>query len=201
VDNNAEPGTRDEIARTNARLVVEPEQGLGHGFRRALNEATGELVITLEVDGTYRPSDILKLLAYSDDFDVVCGTRTAALMIGEGSEMGALTRWSNVIYAKMIEVLFNTASLTDVGCIFRLTRRAVWKRIADRPMDGGWAFNLDWMLHMARARVRFIEIPVNFLPRTGSAVGAGASKLVAARIALRMLLVILKHRLNITKRD
>ena len=91
VDNNAEPGTREEIARTRARCVREPRQGLGHGFRRALDEATGDLLVTIEVDGTYRPSDLLKLLVYSDDFDVVCGTRTAALLIREGSEMGALT--------------------------------------------------------------------------------------------------------------
>jgi glycosyltransferase involved in cell wall biosynthesis len=199
VDNNAEPGTREELARTRAKRVVEPRQGLGHGFQRALREASGDLIVTLEVDGTYRPSDVLKLLAYSDDFDVVCGTRTAALMIREGSDMGALTRWSNVLYAKLVEVLFNTANLTDVGCIFRLMKRSAWERIRDLPMDGGWAFNLDWMLHVVRSRVRFIEVPVNFLPRAGHSVGAAHSRLHAARIALRMFVIILKHRLGLVR--
>lgn len=198
VDNNAEEGTKEEIARTRAKYVVEPRQGLGNGFQRALREATGDIIVTLEVDGTYTPSDIFKLLAYSDDFAVVCGTRTAALMIGEGSEMGAITRWSNVIYAKLVEVLFNTANMTDVGCIFRLMKRPAWERIQHRPMDPGWAFNIDWMLHIVRSRIPFIEIPVNFLPRVGQAVGAGAGKLKSAKIAFRMLGIILKHRFNLT---
>jgi glycosyltransferase involved in cell wall biosynthesis len=199
VDNNAEEGTKSEILRTRAKLFVETKQGLGHGFQRALAEATGDILVTIEVDGTYRPSDLIKLLAYSDDFDVVCGTRTASLLIGEGAEMGFLTRWVNVLYAKGIEVLFNTSSLTDVGCIFRLMKRRAYERIEDRPMDGGWAFNLDWMLHIVRTPIRFIEIPVNFLPRSGQAVGAGQSTWMAARIALRMLRLILKHRLNLVK--
>jgi len=197
VDNNAEAGTKEEIALTRAKSVLGLDKAPGKGSHRAPREATGDIIVTLEVDGTYVPSDILKLLTYSDDFDVVCGTRTAALMIREGSEMGALTRWSNVIYAKLVEVLFNTGSMTDVGCIFRLMRRSAWERIQDLPMDGGWAFNLDWMLQIVRSRTRFIEIPVNFLPRTGQAVGAGAGRLKSASIALRMLGVILRHRLGI----
>ena len=155
------------------------------------------IIITIEVDGTYRPSDVVKLLAHSDDFEVVCGTRTDPLLIGKDSEMDFLKRSSNLIYAKLIEVLFNTAKLTDVGCIFRLIKRSAYERIKDRPMDGGWAFAVDWMLHMVRTGIHFIEVPINFLPRTGEAVGAGKNRLMAARIALRMLGVIFRHRVNL----
>jgi glycosyltransferase involved in cell wall biosynthesis len=199
VDNNAEPGTKEEIAKTRATYVFEPRQGLGHGFRTALRSATGDILITIEVDGTYSPNDVHKLLAYSDDFEVVCGTRTASLMIREGSEMTFVTRWPNVIYAKIIEVLFNTAHLSDVGCIYRLIKRAAWRRMEGQAMDGGWAFNLDWMLHIARRRIRFVEIPVNFMPRTGTSVGAGKSTAAAARIALRMLFFIVRHRFNLIR--
>jgi glycosyltransferase involved in cell wall biosynthesis len=199
VDNNAEPGTKEEIAKTRATYVFEPRQGLGHGFHTALSTATGDILITIEVDGTYTPNDVHKLLAYSDDFEAVCGTRTATLMIREGSEMTFFTRWPNVLYAKAIEILFNTGHLSDVGCIYRLIKRPVWKRLEHQVMDSGWAFNLDWMLHMARRKIRFVEIPVNFLPRTGQSVGAGKSKLTAAKIALRMLGFILRHRFNVIK--
>src|SRR3990172_7389990 len=113
VDNNAEEGTKSEILRTEAKYFLETRQGLGYGFQRALAEATGDILVTIEVDGTYRPSDLVKLLAYSDDFDVVCGTRTASLLIGEGAAMVFLTLWVKVLYAKAIEVMFNTSSLTD----------------------------------------------------------------------------------------
>ena len=197
MDNNAEQGTKSEILKTRAKYVLEPRQGIGYGLQRGLLEASGDIIITIEVDGTYRPGDVVKLLAPSDDFEVVCGTRTDPLLIGKGSEMDFLKRSSNLIYAKLIEVLFNTAKLTDVGCVFRLIKRPAYERIKDRPMDGGWAFAVDWMLHMVRTGIHFIEVPINFLPRTGEAVGAGKNRLMPARIALRMLGFIFRHRVNL----
>jgi len=44
IDNNAQPGTADEVAKTRARLVHEPQQGYGHATRRGLLEARGELM-------------------------------------------------------------------------------------------------------------------------------------------------------------
>ena len=36
VNNNAEEGTAEEVALTNARQVFEPKQGYGHAIRRGL---------------------------------------------------------------------------------------------------------------------------------------------------------------------
>jgi glycosyltransferase involved in cell wall biosynthesis len=200
VDNNAVEGTKEEIEKTRARRVVEPRQGLGYGYKRALDEATGDIIITTEVDGTYDPKDIMKLLAYSDDFDVVCGTRTASFMIREGADMGFSTRWANVVYAKFIEILFNTSNLTDVGCIYRLTSKRAWDKIKHSKMDTGWAFNLDWMLFVIRNKIKYVEVPVNFLPRVGESVGAAQSTWKAAKIAIRMMGFIVRHRFNIIKK-
>src|SRR3954447_3203077 len=71
IDNNAEPGTQDEVARTEARLVEEPRQGYGHATRRGLLEATGDLIVLAEPDGTFLAEDVIKLLVYSGECDVV----------------------------------------------------------------------------------------------------------------------------------
>src|SRR4051794_23576402 len=76
VNNNAAEGTDVEVLRTSARLVHEPQQGYGHAIRRGFREVTGDLIIVAEPDGTFRGHDVAKLLAYSDDCDVVYGTRT-----------------------------------------------------------------------------------------------------------------------------
>ena len=81
VDNNAQEGTAGEVAKTAARLVSEPQQGYGHATRRGLLEARGDLIVLAEPDGTFLPSDIAKLLVYSDECDVVFGTRTTREMI------------------------------------------------------------------------------------------------------------------------
>src|SRR4051812_29372533 len=64
VDNNARPPTREEVAKTRARLVHETKQGYGHAIMRGLMEATGDLIVMCEADGTFAASDIRKFLLY-----------------------------------------------------------------------------------------------------------------------------------------
>lgn len=193
VDNNAKEGTKEEIKKTKAKYFLETKQGIGHGYQRALKEATGDIIITTEVDGTYEPKDIFKLLAYSDDFDVVCGTRTTSILIGEGANMGFMMKWANWLFAKMLEVLFYTTSLSDVGCIYRLMSRRAYNKIKNAPFDGGTSFNLDWMLFIIRNEINFIEVPVRFLKRTGESMGAG-TKWKAFKVAVKMFFRMMKHR-------
>src|SRR3989338_9108654 len=71
VDNNAEPGSNEEIQKTRARLIIEKKQGQGFGLRAGMREATGYYIILSEGDGTYAPHDISKFLAYGEEFPVV----------------------------------------------------------------------------------------------------------------------------------
>src|ERR1044071_10299357 len=71
VNNNAAPGTSEEVAQTRAREVIETKQGYGWASRRGLREARGDLLVLAEPDGTFLPSDVVKLLAYSEDCDAV----------------------------------------------------------------------------------------------------------------------------------
>src|SRR5689334_914089 len=88
VDNNSTDGTRDRAIAAGARVVHEPRQGYGHALRRGLREADSEYVVLAEPDGTFVGRDVLKLLAYADDFDLVLGTRTTRELIWHGANMG-----------------------------------------------------------------------------------------------------------------
>src|SRR4029079_14861810 len=88
-----------------------------------LQEARGDLLVLTEPDGTFLPADIVKLLAYSDDCDAVFGTRTARDVIWRGANRGAFLKWGNWAAAKLVEALFNTSHLSDVGCTYRLITR------------------------------------------------------------------------------
>jgi len=129
VDNNAAKGTKEEILKTKAKYFKETNQGFGHGYQRALKEATGDLIIMTEPDGTFAANDIFKLLAYCDDFDVVFGTRTTSIMIGDGANMGFFMKWGNFFVAKIAEVLFGTVQITDVGCTYRLIKKETLRKI------------------------------------------------------------------------
>jgi glycosyltransferase involved in cell wall biosynthesis len=193
VDNNAETGTAEEVARTRARLVHEPRQGYGHATRRGLLEASGELIVVAEPDGTFLAKDILKLLVYSSECDVVFGTRTTRELIWAGANMARFLRWGNWAVAKLIEALYNTSHLSDVGCTYRLLRADTAKRVAETMRVGGNHAGVEIMLLAIISGARFVEVPVNYLPRVGaSSVTGHPAK--AVRVGLQMIALVLRLR-------
>jgi len=133
------------------------------------------------------------LLAYSEDFDAVLGTRTTSVLIWKGSNMGILLKWGNWAVAKMLELLFNTTTLTDVGCTMRLIRRRKLTKIIDKFTVGGSHFGVEMMLLIILNNIRFIEIPVNYRPRVGRSSVTG-SALKAFSLGVTMIWTILKYR-------
>jgi glycosyltransferase involved in cell wall biosynthesis len=195
VDNNAEPGTHAAVAATAAREVHEPRQGYGFATRRGLEEATGDLIVLCEPDGTFIPDDIFKLLVYSDDCDVVFGTRTTRELLWQGANMGFLLKWGNWGLAKVIEVVFNTSHLSDVGCTYRLLRREALEKVRDRFTVGSEHFGPELMLLCITSGLRTVEVPVNYLPRVGVSSVTG-SRGKAIRLGARMAVHILGFRLR-----
>src|SRR5258706_15579601 len=76
INNNSKDHTAERAAAAGARVVTETTQGYGAALRRGLRDATGDYIILAEPDGTFIGADVVKLLAYAGDFDMVCGTRT-----------------------------------------------------------------------------------------------------------------------------
>lgn len=199
IDNNAQPGTREEVAKTRARLVHEPEQGYGHATRRGLLEARGDLIVLAEPDGTFRPEDILKLLVYSTECDAVFGTRTTRELIWHGANMAFLLRWGNWGVAKLIELLFNTSHLSDVGCTYKLLRKETARYVAARMRVGGSHCGPEIMLLTIFSGGRFVEVPVNYLPRVGTSSVTGRP-VKAALVGLQMIALVLRFRLSAPRR-
>jgi glycosyltransferase involved in cell wall biosynthesis len=195
VNNNAQEGTVGEVERTSARQVFESRQGYGHASRRGLEEAEGDLIVLAEPDGTFIPSDIFKLLVFSDHCDAVFGTRTTRELIWHGANMEWFLRWGNWSVAKLIEALFNTAHLSDVGCTYRLFSRELALEIAQRMRIGGNHAGPEMMLLAVTSGARFVEIPVNYLPRVGTSSATG-KPLTAIAIGLRMIGLILRFRIR-----
>ena len=199
VNNNAEHGTSAEVAKTSAREVTETSQGYGHAIRRGLSEATGDLIVLAEPDGTFLGSDIVKLLAYSEECDVVLGTRTTNELIWEGANMGAFLKWGNWAVAKMVEAIFNTSHLSDIGCTYRLMNRDTAEFLARNMTVGGSHAGPEMLMLTITSGRRFVEIPVNYLPRVGTSSVTG-EPVVAIRLGLRMIAFILRARLRSGRR-
>ena len=195
VNNNAATGTSEQVSGTGAVEVFEPRQGYGAAIRRGFKEATGDYIMVAEPDGTFRGKDIFKMLAYAGDFDVVYGSRTVKELIWKGANMGIFLKWGNYAVAKLMEFLFNTTSLTDVGCTMRCINRAALKHIEPYFTVDGSFFGPEMMIISALVKMRIIQIPVNYTKRVGSSSVTG-NKWVAFTLGLRMIRMILEYRIK-----
>lgn len=195
VNNNAAAGTSEEVARTAAREVYETRQGYGAAIRRGLVESDADLVAVCEPDGTFHPADLHKLLAFSSDCDVVFGSRTVDTFIWEGANMGLFLRWGNWAVAKLLEVLYNTTYLSDVGCTFRVMNRSAAAAVLAHAESEGSFFGLEMMIVVIIAKRRFVQVPVNYKERTGVSSVTGDMR-KAVILGLQMIRTILRYRLR-----
>ena len=194
VDNNSRDRTAEGAAAAGARVVVESAQGYGHALRRGLREATGDLIIMAEPDGTFIGRDVLKLLAYSNDFDMVCGTRTTRELVWAQANMGWFLRIGNLTVAKLLQVLFGGPSLSDCGCTLRLTHKRAVDVIVDDLTVGGSHFLPEMVILALRRKLKVIEIPVNYRGRVGESKITGTMK-GTLKTGFRMVALILRSRL------
>lgn len=193
VNNNAEPGTDEEVKKTKARLVYQPKQGYGWAFRKGIEEAAGDLVVLCEPDSTYTGKDLGKFLEYSKDFDAVFGTRTNTSTIAAGSDMRPLRRFGNVVYGKIIQFLFGTTSLTEIGCTYKLFRKEALHKITPFFTTTNPLFATELILLSSLHGLKFVEIPVHYGNRVGqSTIISGWTKLI--KWAYKLLVFVVGYR-------
>jgi glycosyltransferase involved in cell wall biosynthesis len=193
VNNNAEPGTTEEVAGTAAREVIEPRQGYGAAIQRGISECRADLICVCEPDGTFDPDDLWKLVAYARDFDFVYGSRTVRDFIWDGANMGRFLRWGNWAVAKLIEMLFNTSSLSDVGCTMRVARGDALRRLQPHFTVHDGAFGPEMMLLSIVGGWRVVQVPVNYRARRGVP-GTTDSFRKALQIGVQMIDLVLRYR-------
>jgi glycosyltransferase involved in cell wall biosynthesis len=200
VNNNAAPGTSEELRGTGAREIFETRQGYGYALLRGIDECDADLIVLSEPDGTFSGHDLIKLLSYSDDVPVVFGTRTSQNFIWTGANMGRFLRWGNWAVAKMTELLFNTTILTDMGCTYRLFHQDALRLIRPHLTIGGSHFGPQLLMEVVAHGIPFVEIPVNYRTRVGESSVTG-DLWKAFRLGVRMIGLVLGYRFGLHKRS
>ncbi len=196
IDNNATFDVLKTTAGTSAKVVPEVKQGYGAAIQKGLRVAKGDLIVICEPDGTFVANDIFKLLSYSKEFQFVIGTRTVQELIWEGANMGFLLKWGNYVVAKLVQFLFNTVSLSDVGCTYRIIHKKALEKIRRQFRANGGDFSLEMMVLACKNNLSIIQIPVNYKERpTGESTYSGTLG-KALKLGTRMIIDIITIKLR-----
>lgn len=152
------------------------KEGLGPAylvaFRRALAEGA-ELVLEMDADLSHDPRDVPRLVAATDEADLVIGSRYVA---GGGvANWGAIRRAvsrAGCVYAQA----WLGFGVRDSTSGFKVFRRAVLETIdLDAIRTRGYAFQIETAYRANRAGFRVTEVPITFVDRK-----AGRSKMSRA---------------------
>ena len=165
VDNGSKDRTAEVASAAGARVVKEPIPGYGRAFRAGLRSISPEceIVVFLDGDGSDCPERMDRLVKpiIEGTADFVIGSRT------RGSRERGSMNFHQVIAGYMIgfmlRILYGVRS-TDMGP-FRAIRRDTLDRLNLREETYGWP--LEMQMRAARARVRTMEVPVDYRRRAG----------------------------------
>lgn len=198
VDNSSADRTAEVAAEAGARVETVSLQGYGDTIRHGLAHASGDILIIVEADCSFRARDLGKMLEYLKDADMVVGTRTTREMVEQGTNMRGPVRWGNVIVAKLVEVLWwgRQPRFTDVGCTYRALWREAYARVEPLLRGVGPELSPELMIAALQARLRVIEVPVSYHRRLGGESKHSANYLHISKTALRMLRTIARMRLE-----
>lgn len=194
VDDNSPDGTGAVVrslasgpGRDRVYLLSRPNKaGLGpaysHGFGHVRQLGAYDVVVQMDADGSHATADVDRLVAATDDADLVIGSRYVP---GGGSQGLSRPRWllsrGGNAYARLVLGI----GVHDVTGGFKAWSTDLLDRVD--PVSAacdGYGFQIELTLRATRLGARVVEIPIEFAPRR-----AGTSKMTGKVAAEALALV------------
>jgi glycosyltransferase involved in cell wall biosynthesis len=182
----------DELLTQSSSIRVirlDRNHGQTAAFDAGFRQARGKLIATMDGDLQYDPNDFLKLLSYSDRYDLVCGRRQAR-------HDHVIRRWSSTIANRVRNWVVHDG-ISDTGCSLKVFNKAVVIRI---PLFKNMHRFFPALAQMYGFTVA--EVPVQHFPRAHgmSKYGVG-NRLFAGLYDLFAVRWMQKRCLNYTMRE
>lgn len=190
VDNGSTDATASVAAALGATVVREPVRGYGRAYKRGFASAGGDIVVTMDGDGTYPPQaiDLLLHILVAEEADFISARRWYSK---SGEEKSKLRLLGNFILSSSIRLLF-LKYIYDTQSGMWVFKRKLLSRLD--PKSDGMAFSEEIKIEaFTDPSIRAIEIPIYYGRRIGK------SKLRLWRDGFGNLLHILKKRLTLTR--
>ncbi len=163
VDDGSTDGTGEVVARYGeVKLVGHPaNRGYGAALKTGFHHARGDLLAFLDADGTYPPEQFPALCREAlGGADLVIGSR----MAGAQSEMPAVRRLGNRIFASMISLVGNQR-ISDSASGMRVFRREVLPCLY--PLPDGLNFTPIMSTRAIHEKIKMVEVPIPYRERVG----------------------------------
>ncbi len=153
-----------EVARQRSVKVFTLKQHLGKGYalRAGFSKAKGDIIVTIDSDGSHWPEELHEVLApvLADQADLVIGSR---YMNHKPVATRKLNSFGVRIFNYLIQ-LFTGVVITDSQSGYRAMKRAVLSK--QKLKSGEYEIESEMLVKTAKAGFRIAEVPISFEQRT-----------------------------------
>jgi len=189
VDDGSDDRSADIAQELKAHVLRDPHQGKGFALRSGFRQAKGELVVTLDADGSHQPEEIPLVLRYirENKADFVVGSRFFNSEANK-TKIPKVNRTGNKMFNYLIGYLTGV-KISDSQSGFRAIRSSLIKKM--KLSSHGYEVESEMLVKALRMGARVAETPISFDQRT-----VGKSKLDPIRDGARILYAIIASYLS-----
>jgi glycosyltransferase involved in cell wall biosynthesis len=159
VDDGSQDNTGD-ICRNLGYTVITHQinQGKARACVTGASHASGDWCFFLDADGQLYPEDLLKLVPFCSDNDLIITQRS-------GKDIPPVRRMANFLMAASINVLYGTR-FTDVQCGLRGIRRELLLKM--ELTASRYQFEIEVLMKALESKQRIAAIPIDVSYTVGS---------------------------------
>lgn len=170
-----------------ARVVNEPRRGYGRAHKTGLENASSNIIVTLDGDMTYPANEISAVIDYvlDEDLDFVSCSR---FPLKEKKSMKLFNTMGNKFISLAGNILFKQ-NISDLLSGMWLLRKDIVPKL--NLVSDNWDFSEEIKLEAAcNPQIRFSEYHINYRPRLGP------TKMPAIKTGFENIVFLFKKRLD-----
>jgi len=189
VDDGSDDMSADIALERKATVLRDFHQGKGIALRSGFRHAKGEMVVTVDADGSHKPEEIPLVLRFliENRADFVVGSRFANSEANK-TKIPKINRTGNRLFNNLTGYLTGV-KISDSQSGFRAIRTRLIKRMKLRSQ--GYEVESEMLIKALKMGARVAETPISFDQRT-----VGNSKLDPLKDGARILYAIITSYLS-----
>jgi glycosyltransferase involved in cell wall biosynthesis len=157
VDTNSKDRTKQIASSEGARVIDQPLRGYGLAYKTGLTQASGDIIVCMDGDGTY-PTDIVTTLIdllVKDDVDFISCDR---MSLRNNENYTTLHFVGNSVLNITIRLFFKH-SMKDSQSGMWIFRSDIYRKMGH--LSDGMSFSQEIKIE-AMKKGRFIEVPIRY---------------------------------------
>jgi glycosyltransferase involved in cell wall biosynthesis len=163
VDDCSHDGSLERAEGHGARLyALKMHLGKGYALRAGFAKARGDIVVTIDSDGSHRPEELSELLSpiLKNQADLVIGSR---YLNHKKVSARRLNAFGVEVFNSLIDFFVHVA-ITDSQSGYRAMTREILK--SQTTISRGYEIESEMLVKAAKRRLRIVEVPISFEQRT-----------------------------------